>query len=197
MPRILQILGTAPNIILTPSTRPEGVQRWCANNPRIYRKKSFPAAYETATHWFNLHSLRHIMASYPKAIQLYRDFGTPVILQAPHPDIPSSEAFPRTTLQQHFAINGKPCNYFTCSIAWQVALALYLGFDRIELWGFELKRYSPYDTHRPCLSYWLDRAQHSGIDIFASPDLEGHPLDLGLAGDPTSYTGPIYGYETT
>ena len=111
-----------------------------------------------------------------------------IILQQVHPDVPLSEAFPRDTIISHFGHS-----YFTFSAAWFIALAIYEGFERIELYGFQLSKYKPlYARERPCFFYWIEQAKSRGVEITYPPEIgEGPP------GDPALYNGPLYGYETT
>ena len=65
------------------------------------------------------------------------------------------------------------------------------GFDRIELWGFELRRDHQYDFERPAFFYWVEQARKRGIDVFIPEGVEITP-----PGDPSTYaTGPLYGFE--
>ncbi len=180
----------APNLALTPALT-EGVERWCANAPRSYRIKWAPAL-DTWTRWFNMHTKRHILLTYPKGYEWYTQQSKPIYLQEKQADIPSSIAFPRAEIQDYFGDSG---HYFAGSISWFVAFAIMEGFERIELYGFELKRDRQYDFERPCLSYWVNEARERGIEIFVPPDLDGVPVDFGPPGDPSTYSGPLYGYE--
>lgn len=187
MKKTVQILGMAANLAETPDV--PGAERWCAGKPRSYKVKWKPAL-ETYTRWFNMHTLRHIETVYPSAIFWLRDQGKPVYLQEPHPSIPTSRRFPREDIQAFFSQDGTPFRYFTCSATWFIALAIYEGFERIELWGFELKRDRQYDFERPCFFWWVEEARRRGIEVIIPPGVEITP-----GGDPASYTGPLYGFE--
>ena len=182
MPSVVQILGMAANLAATPDI--EGGERWCSNNPRSYRIK-WPPALQTWTRWFNMHTIRHIGLRYPSARTWYAKQSKPIYLQEAQPDIPSSLTFPRQQVQDYF--NTK---YFTCSVTWLMAFAIMEGFERIELWGFELKRDRQYDFERPCFFYWIEEAKRRGIDVYLPSDVEVTP-----PGDPLTYNGPLYGYE--
>lgn len=114
----------------------------------------------------------------------------PIYLQQTCPEIPSSLEFPRHQIQDYFSINGEPNKFFTCSASWYIAFAILEGFERIELWGFQLRREHQYDWERPCFFYWVDQARKAGIDIYL-------PRDVAWSdpGDPADYDGPLYGYE--
>ena len=203
--RILQLLGAAPNLVLTPTI--EGAEVWAANNPRILRKKGYALGLSRWTRWINLHSFAHMERTYPNGVQYYRDNARadrPVYLQRAATTtiglsglsaaVPHSRTFPAYALQMLYSVDGRaPFRYFTFSGAWMLAWALALRqFERIELYGFELKREHQYDYERPCMAYWVTRALAQGVEIV-------YPVgvDFGAAGDPAAYAGPLYGYETT
>ena len=62
--------------------------------------------------------------------------------------------------------------YFTSTFAYQVALAIYEGFDEIGLWGLPLFHGSPREQtiERICLEYWLGFAEGKGIKVTTHPD---------------------------
>lgn len=176
----VQIIGVAPSAMEVPLDT-DGAARWCFNNPRMYRVRC-PQALRTWTRWFNLHSLRHMLATYPDGYRWYGKQPNPIYLQAPQPDIPSSVEFPRATIQSTFNTN-----YFTSSASWIFACALWEGFDRIEFWGVTPDR--EYEIQRPCLSFWVKKAHSMGVEVVGP--------DFGEPGDPHYYTGPVYGFETS
>lgn len=166
-----------------------GAERWCGNYHRSYRVR-FKPAIESYTRWFNLHTVRHIKYRYPKGYRWYAAQTKPIYLQDAQPDVPSSVTFPREALQQHFSIDSTPFRYFSCSAAWYIAFAIYEGFERIELWGFELSLGWKYEYERPCFFYWVNRARAAGIEVYIPPNVV-----ISDAGDPALYTGHLYGYE--
>ena len=187
--KTVQILGMADNLSATPTVL--GAERWCSNAPRSYRIK-WPAALDTYTRWFNMHSKRHMLKAYPTGYAWYAKQTKPIYLQEAQPDIPASIEFPKAKVMDYFAINGEPMTYFTCSLTWFMALAIMEGFERIELWGFRLARDHQYDFERPCVSYWVEVARSRGIEVYIPP-----PIEFGEPGDPLTYDGPLYGFMTT
>jgi hypothetical protein len=186
--KTVQILGLAPNLMDTPMT--DGVERWCAGVPRSYRIKGPKAILTAYTRWFNVHTIKHIKTRYPSGFEWYSHQTKPIYLQEATPEVPASITFPREQIQQHFSINGQPNRFFTCSAAWLIAFAIMEGFERIELWGFQLRREHQYDWERPCFFYWIERAKQAGIEVILPPDLV-----ITEPGSPDGYDGPLYGYE--
>lgn len=188
--KTVQILGTASNLSACPELPGpfDGrCERWCCNSPRAYRVK-WPKSLKTWTRWFNLHSKRHMLKTYPTWYTWYGQQSKPIYLQRVQPDVPSSQAFPAAQLIEFFGHQ-----YFTFSGAWLIALAIMEGFEHIDLQGFALQRDRQHAFERPCFFYWVEEARRRGITVT-------YPSKVGAAdpaGDPHSYTGPIYGYQTT
>jgi len=138
-------------------------------------------------------------STYPAGVKWYQDNGDghTLYFQKHQPDIPGSVEFPGPAIQDYFSINGKPNRYFTCSVAWFIAFAIMLGFERIELWGFALtdrKRIKDaYSWERPCFFYWVQEAQRRGIEVTYQEEIHKLPFEPG---SPDSYDGTLYGYET-
>lgn len=179
----------APNLADAPPV-PAGVEVWCCNDPkRAYRKYRRDATLEW-TRWFNVHSERHMRSAYPRGYAWFtqQDGRKPIVLQRVMPDIPGSVAFPREAVMDHFKTR-----YFTFTGAWQMALAIYEGFGRIELYGFQLStRKARYAQERPGFFWWVKTARDRGIEL-TYPAIVG----TGEPGDADGYTGPLYGWETT
>lgn len=74
-------------------------------------------------------------------------------------------------------------DYFTCTFAYQIALALTDGFEVIGLWGLSLSRGTGRErlVERACVEYWLGVAEGRGVRIVE---------DSGLARQPY-----LYGYD--
>lgn len=177
-----------PTVALTP---PAAIweETWLMNNYRGY-KRHHPRALTEWTRWFNLHSRRHQVDTYPSCYIWYQeqDGTRPIYLQKPDRTIPGSVAFPWQALLDNFKTR-----YFVGTITWLLAFAIFEGFDRIELYGIEVRAdKQEYAFERPAVSYWLDVAKRIGIEVYSPPGA----LDPGPPGDPNAYTGPLYGFET-
>jgi len=71
--------------------------------------------------------------------------------------------------------------YFTTTIAYAIAYAIYAGYKRIEVYGVEMETNTEYGHQRPCVAYWCGVAYGKGIEVdFHSPQF---------------YVSPLYGYE--
>lgn len=198
--KTVRIIGTARNAKELPHTA-EGIEVWVCNGLTAVSLRS-KQALAIWTRWFNLHSKKHMLGSYPSAYHYYQNNanGRPIYLLKAQPDISTSIAFPREQIQAAFATAKGPNRYFTCSVCWLIALAILEGFERIELWGFELRDTKPGSTfafERPCFAYWVKMARDRGIEVFYQ-DAVTKLYEDGkmIPGDPDTYTGKLYGYST-
>ncbi len=193
--KTVRIMGTSKNLKQIPRPAP-GIEIWASNDPAKY--KVHARVLKEWTRWFNLHSRRWMEARYPAGIRYYqRQNGKrPIYTQVFWPDIPGCRAFPRARIQDRFAIDGQPNHYFTCTVAWQIALAIHEGFTHIELWGFTLNDHKGklYVYQRPCFFYWVTEARRRGCEVFYQKKSIDHGSQV--PGDPDAYHGPIYGYGT-
>jgi hypothetical protein len=190
--KTVQILGTAPNLVHTLPLLDK--ERWGCNSPLPFYKRWRPNSEETQpavtfTRWFNMHSRGHMLRKYPDWYWWYGKQVAPkrIVLQEVQPDIPCSERFPKEDV---LAYAGHA--YITHSAAWFMALAGMEKFERVEMSGFLLRRDHQHSFERPCFFYWVERLRREGVEVILPEDLE-----VGEGGDPFSYTGPLYGYETT
>uniref|UniRef100_A0A6M3LIN6 Uncharacterized protein n=1 Tax=viral metagenome TaxID=1070528 RepID=A0A6M3LIN6_9ZZZZ len=55
--------------------------------------------------------------------------------------------------------------YFANSICWMLALALYKGYNHIEMYGVDHSAQSEYVLAKGCVEYWIGRAQQSGVKV--------------------------------
>jgi hypothetical protein len=190
--KTLRIYGMAHNLMLVPSIPlPPDTEAWACNDYKHYNK-TFPYVRQQFTRWFNLHSERHMRATYPKTLQWYAaQAPKPIMLQKVLPDIPNSVEFPKDEVLANVGHR-----YIQFSGAWLMAYAEFLGeFTHVELYGFMIsERKAAYAWERPNFFYWMDRLQRHGIHVTTQKEVwEGDCTP----GSPEGYTGPLYGYETT
>jgi hypothetical protein len=100
-----------------------------------------------------------------------------------YPEIGNNRVYPREEVVNFL---GK-IEYFTCTVAWMMGLAIYEGFERIYLRGM----YLPYDSieymhHVPCVNFWAGVALGRGINVIIGNE-------CGLA-KPFPWQPGLYGY---
>lgn len=113
--------------------------------------------------WFQIHD-DHIVQSKdredPEHFAWLQKCGIPVFMQTAHPEIPTSVAYPLRAVVEKFGPR-----YFTNSIAYMIALAIYEGVKDIGLFGVDMLQDSEYAGQRACCEFWLGLASGMGIMI--------------------------------
>lgn len=118
---------------------------------------------------------------------------TPVYMLEHYPEIPQSVAYPLDEVVAELlsglhkppsAIWSNRGGYFTSSVCYAIALGIYQGYKRIELWGVELALNTEYVYQRPGALFWIGIALGRGIEVI----ITGHMLEAPLYG----YEGDIY-----
>lgn len=111
-----------------------------------------------------------------------------IYLQEADPDVPSSRRYPLEevvgTLLPAFrqGVERNSKKYFTNTIAYALALAIYEGYERIEIYGVEMGSDTEYQYQRACVLFWVGVGLGRGIAIdFVSGD--------------EIFNVPLYGYE--
>lgn len=198
MAKTVRIYGTARNLAQTPPPLNEE-EVWLANWHKGYNQR-LPRALTEWTRYFNLHSRKHMDATYPSGVEWYKsnDGTRPIYFQRHQPDIPGSTIFPKAKVEALFpeALNPTGKFYATCSVCWLIPFAVMEGATRIELWGFALSDRKPRDAYlfeRPCFFYWVKQARSRGVEVIYQPEIENLPFEPG---DPTKFDGPVYGFQT-
>jgi hypothetical protein len=98
-----------------------------------------------------------------------------VYMQEDYPDVYKSVRFPLEEIVARFHIK-----YFTSSVAYALALACYLGYKRIELYGVEMETNTEYQYQRDGVTLWIGVALGLGIEVDAHISM---------------FDQPLYGYE--
>jgi hypothetical protein len=94
----------------------------------------------------------------------------PVWMQKPEPLIPAAVRYPREMIEQRYVNHlwkgkNRIRTFFGGTASFGVALALYAGFERVELYGVELNSRPEYDDERDCLFFWIGRAEGLGVEV--------------------------------
>lgn len=117
----------------------------------------------------------------PDFVQDVNALGVPVVCGEPDPEIPLSEPYP---LESVSGLIGHP--YFTSSIAYMLADAIYKGYERIVLHRLLVLPVSgEYMMQKPCLDFWCGLALGRGIQLSISEDsnlCRPYPWESGLYG---------------
>ncbi|KKN77962.1 hypothetical protein LCGC14_0355270 [marine sediment metagenome] len=123
-------------------------------------------------------------ASHPEFAKHAADLDIPVITKMHYPEIPKSVAFPLQEVLEKFRllppglgkltlneILTKARVYFTSSIAYMVAQAIYEEFDTIVIHRMQVNPHSmEYLGQKSCQDFWLGMAIGRGIRLMISED---------------------------
>ncbi len=83
----------------------------------------------------------------------------PVYLREKMPEVPSSEAFPVDEIVAKFG------RYFTNTVSWMIAYAIYLEVKEIGVYGVDMAQDGEYKSQRPSCEFFLGWAAGAGIKI--------------------------------
>lgn len=157
---------------------------WALNEsatPRFDFLKRVTRIYQLHPEWDFRRPYNHNFEDYPNWLKKRHPFE--IIMQDVFPDIPSSKKYPFDEVMQMF---GNEACYFTSSMPYLIAHALYEGYDRIELYGFEMAANEEYANQKPCGEFWLGIAIGRGCQVYLPPG-------CALLGKQMM----LYGYEMT
>lgn len=162
---------------LSPSSRdlvflePEGTEIWSLNNGHL----SFNAEQmQRFTKWFQIHPRSDYEANNIPQLghaEWLKTCKIPVLMEQVWEDIPTSIRFPREGIVQALGYD-----YFTSTIAYMIAYAIYQDFKELHLYGVDMAAETEYFQERPCVEFWLGVAHAKGIQIIFpenSPVLKG------------------------
>lgn len=132
-----------------------------------------------ADRWFELHPLS---VQTPTELEAIQGCPVPIYLTEPRvpPDIPNGRIFPLPAIL-HLGGGTAP---FACTFAYQIALAIHLGFRRIGLYGCELQMGTLRErtVERASVAYWIGVARGRDIEV-VTPAWSGvvsHPRLYGF-----------------
>lgn len=115
--------------------------------------------------WIDVHDKRTLAADAQHQAWLRELHTFPVYMNEPSPEYPSSRPFPRAELVERFG------DYFTNTVAWQVAWAITqvewaIGDGaEIGIWGVDMAQGSEYAQQRPSCEYHVGIARGMGIKV--------------------------------
>lgn len=109
---------------------------------------------------FDIHRINYERVNVPKDyIGWLSNIGAPVFLQEKHPQISNSHKYPLDYMVSKFG------DYFVCSIAYMIAMAIESGYKEIALYGVDLIHDSEFEYQRPNAEFLLGWARGAGITL--------------------------------
>jgi hypothetical protein len=156
----------------------EARQPWVKRCAGVFQMHA-PAVWKNP---YNLNDAKHYE-------WLQEDHPYPVYMMDVYPDVPASVKYPLDEIcrellpgLQRGRQNGQSIRYFTSSVAYAIALAIYRGYERIEIYGVEMETNTEYAYQREGVTFWLGVAVGRGIEVVLHED---SGLMVGL----------LYGYD--
>lgn len=132
------------------------------------------------TRWYQLHDLEtHHKDDMQEHVGWMVQSGLPLYMWEEHItkyQVPNAIPFPREEVVEMFG------GYFTNTVSWMIAHAIYEGREKIGVYGVDMAQDSEYGHQRPSCEYFLGWAQGLGIeiDIPESSDLLKSPYLYGI-----------------
>lgn len=128
---------------------------------------------------FELHPME--VQSAKELAWLFKDKDKPIYVLEETPLVSAGVVYPKDEiLKQPWAIE-----FFSCTFAYEIALAIYEGFTTIGLWGMNIESGSPRERTIESMNilWWLGVAKGRGIEVI----WDEHPMCNRY----------LYGYEYT
>jgi len=154
--KVLHLYGGATSSTPLPEF-PAGAEKWGINN--LWCKYNLKERYEGWTRWFDLHPDAHVQGRkhnmYPWLCQQTK----PIVRFWPDPNM-------NTQLYPHEAVRAKfgGTRFFCSSFDWLMALAIYEGFERVDLYGWRMAQLN-YVHQVKSGQFWIRKAVEAGVEI--------------------------------
>lgn len=139
----------------TPEFYPnEPDKQWCKRWDAVIQLHK-PEVYRSQTNWVNN---RHWE-------WLQRNHGDKVIwMQNADPDVPNSKTIPLDEIIE--SVPGASYKWFTSSAAYSIALAIYLGYKEIGLYGLDMESNTEYGYQLMNFVFWIGVCEGLGINLY-------------------------------
>lgn len=166
------IIGCSDSKTLAPVTDPN-YEFWGVNNLFL----TMPQV--PWTRWFEIHEITHDGAHYLRrgkrefrgmTVDKYWDkvknLPCMTYVQKQWPDMKNGVLYPVKKITNIFG------RYFTNTISWQIALALFMGFKKIDIYGVDMAVGSEYGHQRPSCEYFIGIATGLGVPVYLPPEAD-------------------------
>lgn len=160
MAKSVSVVGLSPASRDLVFQEPEGSEIWSLNNGHLCFT---PEQMKRFTAWFQIHPREDYEGNHNPALghkEWLKTCGIPLYMEQLHEDIPTGIVFPRDDIVQSLGYD-----YFTSTIAYMVAFAIYKGYEEIRLYGIDMAAETEYFHERPCLEFWLGIAHERKIHL--------------------------------
>jgi hypothetical protein len=186
--KTVALVGMSPTSCGLAPYKENNVEIWGLNEAHLY---GFMPRWDR---WFQMHKEDYLLKNETLDGRsghlpwLQTNHEKPIYTLFKYDWIPSSVEFPLVDVSKEllgtFYRGNTRVKYFTSSFAYMLALAIYEGFERIELYGFDMDLLSQYWLQRACAEFWMGVATGKKIELYIPPRCM---LALGI----------LYGYNGT
>ena len=148
--RVVAIVGTSPTSRLMANREPADVEIWGLQSTETF--------LDRCDRVFEMHGPGITDFSDEKSA-FDRTCGVPVYVVQPDHGLPTGVLYPFAEV----GINLRA--YWSNTISYMLALAVYEGVDEIHLWGCDMATGTEHEKERPGVEYWLGVAEGRGIAL--------------------------------
>ena len=104
---------------------------------------------------------------------LMADHPFPIWMHATDDRVPACKAYPLSNISFLYCNHvfrglDEVKHFYTSTTCYAIAMALWQGYRRIELYGIDLLAETEYRGHRDAVFFWLGKATGMGIDVQVS-----------------------------
>ena len=166
------IVGCAPSWVEAFNV-PEGfeIDMWGINELYIaVNNKKLPMSVFTG--WFEIHNIKESPSKQVPAHQKFlKELKIPLITQQHWEDYPESFPYPRPEVKEYVNANfimeagGAGFGDYSNQIAWMIALAIYLDYKEIWVYGVDMAQTDEYAFQRASCQFFLGMAAGRGIRV--------------------------------
>jgi len=126
-----------------------------------------------ATRWFESQDEEHCSKTacgHDKSMMRmdwFKKCPIPLYMNLHYDSAPMSIRYPLKQIKKWMSdMDTQGDNYFTNTVTYMIALALYEGFDRVHLYGVDMAVGGEYEKQRPSCEFWLGIAKGLGIELY-------------------------------
>jgi len=163
------IIGFAPSWSLAPFNV-EGIDFWGLNELYVYL--NMHKITQKFNAWFEIHDIKNSPSKQaPKHQEFLKTCGIPLITQKHWNDYPTSIAYPRAEIKkmvnEHFILDKDHTGFsdYSNQISWMIAMAIYLGYKEIMVYGVDMAQTTEYAFQRASCQFFLGYAAGKGIKV--------------------------------
>jgi hypothetical protein len=190
--KTVALVGMAPTSCSLAPYNESGVEVWSLNEAHAFEW------LQSWDRWFQLHpesdftrdldDHRKFERGYVKGHYdwLQQEHDKPIYMLYSYDKVPDCQEYPLDKMIAEFfgkvRKGDEKIKYFTSTFAFMAAMAISEGFERIEIYGFEMAGGDEYVPQKACAEFWIGLAIGRGIEIYL-PDKS------------QLLWGPLYGYQ--